>query len=103
MWFGAHCYVLIVADQARINIKVIPGSSKNVLAGWLDGILKVRVTAKPEKGKANLAVVSLLASCLDMPKSKISIKSGHTSSRKSVLIDGISTKFARSALNGHCE
>ena len=103
MRFGAHCFDLIVDDQARINIKDVPGSSKNVLAGWLGDILKVRVTAKPEKGKANLAVVSLLASCLDMPKNKISIKSGHTSSRKSVLIDGISTEFARSALTRHCE
>ena len=92
-----------MADKARINIKVVPGSSNNVIAGWLGDTLKVRVTAAAEKGKANSAVVSLLANCLEMPKNKISIKSGHTSSRKSVLIDGISAEFARSVLTRHCE
>jgi uncharacterized protein YggU (UPF0235/DUF167 family) len=52
--------------------------------------LKVYVTAAPEDGKANAAVISLLAQHLGLPKSSLYITRGHTARRKTILIQGLS-------------
>ncbi len=44
-----------------LKVKVVPGASRTQLSGWLGDMLKVRVSAPPEKGKANAAVEALLA------------------------------------------
>ncbi len=54
----------------------MPASSRTRIAGWLGDSLKIRVTAKPEKGKANEAVSAVLAEALAIPKSEISLSSG---------------------------
>ncbi|MBB4168327.1 hypothetical protein FHX09_002166 [Rhizobium sp. BK538] len=50
--------------------------------------LKVRVTAVPEKGKANKALVALVAKSLGVAKSSVRIASGDTSRKKILRIDG---------------
>ncbi len=57
-------------------MKVVPASSRTRIAGWLGDSLKIRVTAKPEKGKANEAVSAVLAEALAIPNSEISLSSG---------------------------
>ena len=52
----------------------------------------VRVTAAPEAGKANDAVVALLAKWLRVPKRSIKIVRGHRSRNKRIRIEGISSK-----------
>lgn len=47
--------------MARINIKVVPNSSRDEVVGWLGDALKVKVMAPPEKERANEAVIALLA------------------------------------------
>lgn len=73
----------------KLSVKVVPGTSQNKISGWLGDSLKVRVRAQPEKGKANKAVLELLAKELDLPVKKLSISSGHASSNKIVEIMGI--------------
>ena len=41
--------------------KIVPGSSKTAISGLLDGMVKIKVSAAPEKGKANKAVIKILA------------------------------------------
>ena len=72
----------------KLHIKVIPSSSKDCIAGWLEDTLKVKVKAPPEKGKANKAVIKVLEKSLELPKGSIDIASGETSSRKVILISG---------------
>lgn len=73
----------------RLQIKVTPRASADRLQGWAeDGALKVAVTAVPENGKANKAVIALLAKRLKLPKSAIEIAAGETSRHKTLLIDG---------------
>jgi uncharacterized protein (TIGR00251 family) len=55
-----------------------------------EGRLKIKVTAPPERGKANSALVELLSKSLKVPKSAISVVGGQTSRNKRVLIEGIS-------------
>ncbi len=70
----------------KLQIKVIPSSSKDCIAGWLEDTLKVKVTAPPEKGKANKAIIKVLEKSLELPKGSIHITSGTTSSRKVIEI-----------------
>ncbi len=49
--------------------KIVPGSSPPTrISGILDGMLKIKITAAPEKGKANQCLIKFLADYLDMKK-----------------------------------
>ena len=82
----------------KIKIKVVPKSACNIIAGWIGDTLKIRVSAAPEKGRANLAVRKVLAEALDLPKGQVLIASGHASPRKVVDIAGISEAEVRQRL-----
>ena len=71
----------------KLKIKVIPSSSRDCIAGWLDDTLKVKVKAPPEKGKANKAVIKVLEKLLELPGGSITISSGTTSCRKVIEIN----------------
>jgi uncharacterized protein YggU (UPF0235/DUF167 family) len=51
-------------------------------------VLRVRVSAVPDKGKANAAVVALLARALGVPKSAVSVVSGETARLKTIAVAG---------------
>ncbi len=71
-----------------VRLKVVPRASRDRIAGELGGALKVTVAAAPEKGKANRAVVRLLAGALGLHANQIEVIRGTTSANKSVLIRG---------------
>ena len=72
----------------RINVRVIPRSSKNLIE-WEEGGLKVRLTAPPIDGAANDALIALLAQCLGLHKRDIQIVHGTTGRHKIVEITGM--------------
>ena len=74
----------------KLPIKVVPGSSRTCIAGWLGETLKVRVTAAAERGKANAAVEQTLADALGVSRKCARIITGKTSARKIVEIAGLS-------------
>ena len=82
----------------KLSVKVVPGASQDKIVGWLGESLKIRVRAQPEKGKANTAVLALLASGLSLPAKNLSVCSGHTSSNKVIEILEISDAELRSKL-----
>ena len=72
-----------------LTIKVVPGSSQQRIAGeYADG-LKVTVTAAPQRGAANDAVIAVLAEALQTAPSNVRIVRGHQNPRKEVLIVGL--------------
>jgi len=81
-----------VAGGIRLRLKVQPKARHEGIAGWTpdpDGMaLKLSVGAPPEDGKANAAVIALLAKALGVAKSAISVVSGATDRRKLVEIRG---------------
>lgn len=82
-------------DEQRgctIRLKVVPGSSRSAIAGWLGERLKVRVAAPPEAGKANEAVRRLLAGALGVPPRQVAIIAGESTPEKTVLISGVSAE-----------
>ena len=83
--------------MGRLSLKVVPGSSRDEIVGWLGDSLKVKVKSPPEKGRANEAVVALLAERLGIDASSIAVTSGHTSPAKVVAIDGMDDEAIRAA------
>ena len=77
-----------VPIRRTLSLKVIPKASRNRVVGWVGDRLKIQVTAAPEKGKANAAVVEVLAKALGLPRSAVRITAGETSPLKTVEIDG---------------
>ncbi len=83
----------------RLQIKVVPKASKDRVGGWLGDRLKVTVTAPPEKGKANRAVVEVLAAALGVPRARVRVAAGETTPFKTVEVDGIDPETALARLN----
>jgi len=57
--------IAAVKDGIRFAVRVVPGSSKTAFAGVLNGMLKVKIAAPPEKGKANECLVEFLSDKLE--------------------------------------
>ncbi|MBY5390472.1 DUF167 domain-containing protein [Rhizobium leguminosarum] len=80
-------------DHLRLAVRLTPNGARDALDGIkADGegeaFLKARVTAVPEKGKANKALMLLIAKSLRIPKSSVSLVSGETARKKILRIDG---------------
>lgn len=69
-----------------IHVKVIAGSRTKFVEKQVDGSYKIHLLAAPEKGKANEALLSLLADFFNCPKSQIKILSGEKARHKRVEI-----------------
>ncbi len=67
-----------------ITVRLTPKSHKNLVEGFHDDILHVRVRAVPEKGKANAALIELLAKHFSVAKSDVEIVSGFESRIKRI-------------------
>ncbi len=87
-----------VETEALIRVKVTPRSSKNQVAGKEKDFYRVKVTSAPVEGKANDALIALLAEKLGVPKRSIEITGGKTSRTKTVRVHGVSEAAARQAL-----
>jgi uncharacterized protein len=70
----------------RITITVSPGAARSELVGPYGGGWKVRLAAPAERGRANEALIELLAGALTLPRDRIQIVAGHASRRKVVEI-----------------
>ena len=85
-------------EPAKLIIRVHPGASKNMITGYNEGILTIKITTRPEKGKANETLIRFLSDLLGIAKSRISIVKGNTTRNKVVSIQGVSTSYAVSSL-----
>jgi uncharacterized protein len=72
-----------------VHVLAHPGSKRDAILGERAGLLRVAVTAPPEKGKANVAIQSVLAEAIACGRNQITLLSGETSRRKKFLIEGI--------------
>lgn len=69
-----------------LPVKAQPGSKKNELRGEQNGMLKVCVTQVAERGKANKAIVELLAKELELRRSQIELLAGELQANKRFLV-----------------
>ncbi len=75
-----------------LSVKAQPGARKNELRGVSNGRLKVCVTQVAEKGKANKAIIKLLAKVLRIAASNITLVKGETHSQKAFRVQGLSAQ-----------
>ena len=73
----------------KLTLRVAPGARRGAVVGRRGGIWKIRVAAPPEGGRANDALVRLLADTLAVPRRHVEIVSGHSSRDKIVALAGI--------------
>jgi uncharacterized protein len=76
-------------SATRLQLRVSPRAGRARIVGRHGGGWKVCVTAAPEAGKANDAVVRLLADTLSLPRRDVAIVSGHSARDKVVSLGGI--------------
>ncbi len=81
------------------SVKVVPGGSRTGVCGLLDEMVKIKISAAPEKGKANQCLIEFLAKKLGVKKSAISVISGLTNPIKKVKVLGISAEKLLKKLN----
>ena len=79
----------MTTPSTRLRLRVSPGARRTELVGRHGAGWKVRVAAAPEGGRANEALLDLLATELRLPRSSLSIVSGHAAREKIVLMEGI--------------
>jgi uncharacterized protein (TIGR00251 family) len=87
-------------DGVRLAVRLQPGAKAARIDGVVTGadgerMLKVRVTAPPAEGKANTALVAVLAKTLNLSKSAVTIRSGHGAKTKTVHLAGAADDLAR--------
>jgi uncharacterized protein (TIGR00251 family) len=79
----------------RFTVRVQPRAARSEIAGLHGDALKVRLSAPPVDGAANVALVDLLAEALGVPRRCVRIVSGATSRGKVVEVDGANVENIR--------
>ncbi len=85
--------------MARLRVHVTPGAREEGIAGWHGDSLRVKVRARPEKGRANQAVLGLLARRLGVAPANLSIVHGAASRDKLVEVEGLNEEELRARLD----
>ncbi|MEP0846101.1 MAG: DUF167 domain-containing protein [Phycisphaerae bacterium] len=85
-------------DAIEFQVKVVPGASRDRIAGLWNGALRVTVSAPPERGRANEAVVALLAKRLGVGRGEIAVVAGETQPLKRVRVRSCDAATARQRL-----
>ncbi|WP_064683815.1 DUF167 domain-containing protein [Rhizobium bangladeshense] len=83
----------LFADHLRLTVRLTPNGGRNAFDGVEtdsqgETYLKARVTAVPEKGKANKALIALVSKSVGVAKSSVSLVSGETARKKILRIEG---------------
>ena len=94
-------FMIPIHDNAAgvtFAVKVHPRAKKNAITGEIGDALKVALTAPPVDGKANEACVDFLAKLLKVPRSSVSIISGHTSRNKMIRVMRLKASEVRERL-----
>jgi uncharacterized protein (TIGR00251 family) len=82
-----------------LSVRVQPRASSDAILGWRDGTLRVRVTARPVEGEANLAVARLLARALRVAPSAVAVVHGARARDKRVRVAGLDAAEVRNRLD----
>ena len=86
------------SEGCLLAVRAQPGARKNAVTGERAGALKVSVTAPPEEGKANQAIIELLRDWLSLKRSQVELVSGATNRNKQILIRGCDAETLQSLI-----
>ena len=86
---------------ASIRVWVQPGATSDQVVGRFGDSIRLRVTAPPQAGQANAAVVALLAETLGVSKSLVRIVRGHSSRNKLLVEESLTQAQVDRRLNSN--
>jgi uncharacterized protein (TIGR00251 family) len=78
----------VAKGALKIKVRLTPRASRDEIAGYSDGVLRVRVTAPPVDGKANAALRKLIAKRLGVAPSRVTIERGAKGRDKLLAVEG---------------
>ena len=87
-----------LADHVTFEVKVRPRAKNNAITGEIGDSLKLSLTTPPVEGRANEACIEFLARLLKVPRSSVTIASGHSSRNKVIRVVGLSAEGVRRRL-----
>jgi uncharacterized protein (TIGR00251 family) len=90
----------VMRESALLSVHAQPRARRDEVVGWQGTTLRLRVTAPPTDGRANQAVILLLAKALGVPRSSIEVVSGAASRDKLVRVGRYSREEIRALLGG---
>ena len=79
----------MVTASTRLRLRVAPGATRPGVVGRHGDAWKIRVAEAPERGRANDAVLALLARTLGLPRASLTLVSGHGARDMVVELEGI--------------
>ena len=82
---------------AHLNVRLQPRAQRDEVVGERDGAVVIRVKAPPVDGRANEAVIALVAKTLRVPKRAVTLTHGHQSRDKRLRIEGVDDPALRRA------
>ena len=88
---------------ARLSIRVQPGARKPGVVSFERGVLRMRVTAPSQQGRATEAALALTAELLDLPKSHVTLVRGAMSREKLVAVEGLTQAQVQQRLTSRVE
>ncbi|MGC2370324.1 MAG: DUF167 domain-containing protein [Candidatus Sulfotelmatobacter sp.] len=83
------------SGSVTFAVKIHPRARKNAITGELGNALKVSLTSPPLNGRANEACVDFFAKLLKVPRTSVTIASGHTGRAKVIRVAGLSAEKVR--------
>jgi hypothetical protein len=84
--------------SATVSVRVLPRSSREGVAGFEGGVVRIRLNAPPVEGKANDALVRFLAKALGVPRSRVTLVTGERGRSKVVRVAGVTREALMAAL-----
>ena len=78
--------------EARLWVRVQPNAAKSEIVGFSDGVLRVRITAPPVRGRANAELINFLAKKLGVSRSQVMMVRGEKSRSKLIVIEGLNRR-----------
>ncbi|MBL8816883.1 MAG: DUF167 domain-containing protein [Planctomyces sp.] len=91
-------YVSDCSEGCLLRLFVQPKARRRQVVGLHLDRLKVAVTEPPDRGKANAAVIELIAELLNVPRSSVTLLRGDTSRAKDVVVAGVRADTAATLL-----
>jgi uncharacterized protein (TIGR00251 family) len=85
-------------ELAYLKVRVTPGARQDALAGWRQDVLRVKVRAAPEHGKANDGLCKFIARQLGLSAAMVTVAKGSASREKLLFIEGMTDEGVRARL-----
>lgn len=77
-----------------IVVRIVPNSSKNLVMGYCDEYIKIKISSPPIENKANKKLIEYLSEIFDIPKSSVNFVFGEKSKIKRLLLSNVTKDYA---------